>query len=118
MPVCVPQITKEHDALKGKAVLMSYYSSMQLKLKLMPVKSIAYCQRFDYSFKSHHLCAGKVGGLGSPLVKSQYQMESEFYQLIGLRVDEEDNEKEGKIGFFIRLNHPKVLSFVLDALRK
>merc|ERR1711860_124156 len=113
MPVCVPQTTKEHDALKRKAVLISYYSSMQLKLELMPVESIAYCQRFDYSFKSHHLCAGKVGGLGSPLVKYQYQkMESGFNQLIGLRVDEEDNEEEGTIGFFIRLNHPKVLSFV------
>ena len=118
MPVCVPQITKEHDALKRKAVLISYYSSMQLKLKLMPVKSIAYCQRFDYSFKSHHLCAGEVGGLGSPLVKYQYQIESGFNQLIGLRIDEEVNEERGTIGFFIRLNHPKVLAFVLHALRQ
>ena len=69
MPVCVPQVTKEHDALNGKAVLISYYSSMQLRLKLMPVNSIADCQTFDFSFKSHHLCAGKVGGLGSPLFK-------------------------------------------------
>ena len=118
MPVCVPQITKEHDALKGKAVLMSYYSSMQLKLKLMPVMSITYCQQFDFSFQSHHLCAGKVGGLGSPLVKYQYQMESGFNQLIGLRVDEEVNEERGTIGFFIRLNHPKVLAFVLHALQQ
>ena len=37
MPVCVPQVTKEHEALNGKAVWISYYSSMQLRLKLMPV---------------------------------------------------------------------------------
>ena len=118
MPICVPKVPKEHDVLKGKAVLMSYYSSMQLKLKLMPVNSNLYCEEFDFSFQSHHLCAGKVGGLGSPIVQYNLRIQPNFYQLIGLRIDEEDNEERGKTGFFIRLNHPKVLAFVLNALQQ
>ena len=84
----------------------------------MPVNSIADCQTFDFSFESHHLCAGKVGGLGSPLVKYEYRMGSGFNQLIGLRIDDDENKERDAMGFFIRLNHPKVLAFVLHALRQ
>ena len=45
-------------------------------------------------------------------------MESGFNQLIGLKIDDDDNKERGAMGFFIRLNHPKVLAFVLHALRQ
>ena len=117
MPICVPQVPKEHDALKRKAVVISYYSSMQLKTTLIPINSNSYCQEFDFSFQSQHLCAGKrkIGGLGSPIAQYKSWNEPRFHQLIGLKVDEQDNEEVS--GFFIRLNHPKVLSFILKALQ-
>ena len=120
MPVCVPRVTKEHDAFARKAVVISQYSSMQLKGSLIPIKSIEYCQLFDFSFQSHHLCGGyrKVGEPGSPIVKTNYDVEPNFYQLIGLRIGEEENEEEGVTEFFLRLNHPKVLAFVLHALQQ
>ena len=117
MPICVPQVPKEHDALKRKAVVISHYASSQLMTTLIPINSNWYCHEFDFAFQSHHLCAGKrkIGGLGSPIAQYKSWKEPRFYQLIGLKVDEQDNEELS--GFFIRLNHPKVLSFILNAFQ-
>lgn len=121
MPVCIPQFSKEdeNDALARKAVVISYYSVMQLKTKLIPINRNEYCQQLDFAFQSHHLCAGdgKVGGLGSPIVIYKYGIETDFFQLIGLRVDDEDDEEEDHSGFYIRLSHPKVMEFISHALQ-
>ena len=53
--------------------------------------------------------------LGSPIAQYLSWKEPRFHQLIGLKIDEQDNEDLS--GFFIRLNHPKVLSFILKALQ-
>ena len=117
MPICVPQVPKAHDALKRKAVVISHYTSTELKTTLIPINSNWYCKEFDFSFQSQHLCAGKrkIGGLGSPIAQYLSWKEPRFHQLIGLKIDEQDNEDLS--GFFIRLNHPKVLSFILRALQ-
>ena len=117
MPICVPQVPKDQNALKRKAVVISHYTSTELKTTLIPINSNWYCQKFDFSFQSQHLCAGKrkIGGLGSPIAQYLSWKEPRFHQLIGLKIDEQDNEDLS--GFFIRLNHPKVLSFILKALQ-
>ena len=117
MPICVPQVPKDQNALKRKAVVISHYTSTELKTTLIPINSNWYCKEFDFSFQSQHLCAGKrkIGGLGSPIAQYLPWKEPRFHQLIGLKVDEQDNEELS--GFFIRLNHPKVLSFILNAFQ-
>ena len=122
MPICVPQISvDDEDELEDYIVTVSAWTSSGLQTQDLVIEHNSYCQRFDLpAMESYHLCAGEdnFGEKGTPMVmtKRGNNAQSRFYQLIGLKING-NVEGEQNIGWFIRLNDPKVLEFVLNAIQ-
>jgi len=116
-PICVPQFAEEDDdGLDGKAVRISGWTPMGQQNRLVPIRDNSFCHPLDNFPNQSNLCARKnpFGGLGLPIAIYNYGGIGDFYQLIGLKLDDQDDEDE--YGWFVRMNHPKILEFLLPAL--